>query len=119
VVVTALVLVDVVAGVAATDGVVAAGVAALAVEVLAVAVDVVEPEDLGALPLADAIPQTAPRNPPTDRRAAATRVRLAGWRRRTALRSCGLGEAGIAGSFRGFRGGTSWLQRSGRDLRGL
>jgi hypothetical protein len=120
VVVTTLVLVEVVAGVAAaegdeaagdvvaTDGVVAAVEAAAVVEVLALAADVVEPGDVGALPLADAIPQAAPRNPPIDKRAAAARVRLAGWRRRTALRSCGSGSVGIAGSFPGFGRGTSW-----------
>jgi hypothetical protein len=93
VVVTTLVLVEVVAGDAAA-----------VVEVLAFAAGVVEPEDVGTLPFADAIPQAAPRNPPIDRRAAATRVRLAGWRRRAALRSCGFGEAGIVGSFPGSVG---------------
>jgi hypothetical protein len=93
VLVTTLVLVEVVAGVAA------AGDGAAAVEVVAFAADVVEPEDVGALPLADAIPKAAPRNPPIDRRAAAARVRLAGWRRRTVLWSCGFGGVGIAGSF--------------------
>jgi hypothetical protein len=131
VVVTTLVLVEVVAGVAAaeddvvavdvaaTDGVVVAGDAAGDVEVVAFAADVVEPDDVGALPLADAIPKAAPRNPPIDRRAAAARVRLAGWRRRTAPRSCGFGEVGIAGSFLGFRWVPSWPPRSGRHLTGL
>jgi hypothetical protein len=115
VVVTTLVLVEVVAGVAAaeddvvavevaaTDGVVAAGDAAAAVEVVAFAADVVEPDGVGALPLAEAIPKAAARNPPIDKRAAAARVRLAGWRRRTVLWSCGFGVAGIVGSL-GVRG---------------
>ena len=98
-----MVLVEVVAGVAAAeDDELAVEVAA--VEVVALAADVVEPEDVGALPLADAIPKAAPRNPPIERRAAAARVRLAGWRRRTAPPSCALGEVGIAGSFLGFGG---------------
>jgi hypothetical protein len=130
VVVTTLVLVEVVAGVAAaeddeaagdvaaTDGVEAAGDAAAVVEVLALAADVVEPGDVGVLPLADAIPQTAPRNPPIDKRAAAARVRRAGWRRRMALRSCGSGAAGIVGSLPSF-GCSSWPQRWGRRLTGL
>jgi hypothetical protein len=113
VVVTTLVLVEVVAGVAA------AGDAAADVEVVAFAADVVELDDVGALPLADAIPKAAPRNPPIDRRAAAARVRLAGWRRRTAPRSCAFGEVGIAGSFLGFRWVPSWPPRSGRHLTGL
>jgi hypothetical protein len=124
VVVTTLVLVEVVAGVAddvvavdvaATDGVVVAGDAAADVEVVAFAADVVEPEDVGALPLADAIPKAAPRNPPIDRRAAAARVRLAGWRRRTAPRSCAFGEVGIAGSFLGFR----WIPSWSKDRAGI
>ena len=108
-----MVLVEVVAGVAA------AGDAAADVEVVAFAADVVELDDVGALPLADAIPKAAPRNPPIDRRAAAARVRLAGWRRRTAPRSCAFGEVGIAGSFLGFRWVPSWPPRSGRHLTGL
>jgi hypothetical protein len=99
VVVTTLVLVDVVAGVAATDGVVAAGDGAAAVEVVAVAADAVEPEEVVGLPWADAIPQAVPRSPPTDSRAAAIRLRRAGWRRRTVPRSRGSGVAGIVGSF--------------------
>jgi hypothetical protein len=100
VVVTVLVLVEVVAGVAATtDGVVAAGDAAVAVEILTVAAVVVEPEDVVAVLLADAIPQAVPRSPPTESRAAATLVRRAGWRRRTVLWSGGSGVAGIVGSF--------------------
>jgi hypothetical protein len=119
VVVTTLVLVEGVAGVAAAEGDEAAGDAAAVVEVLAFAADVVEPEDVGALPLADAIPQAAPRNPPIDKRAAAARVRLAGWRRRTALRSCVVGDVGIAGSFPSCGGGTFLALRWGRRLTGL
>jgi hypothetical protein len=59
VVVTTLVPVEVVAGVAATAV-------------------VVEAEDGLGPPWADAIPTTAPRNPPTDSRAAATLARPAG-----------------------------------------
>jgi hypothetical protein len=88
VVVTTLVLVEVVAGVAATDGVVAAGDVAAAVEVLAGTAVVVEDEDVVALTWADAIPQATPRSPVTDSRAVATLVRRAGWRRRTVRRSC-------------------------------
>jgi hypothetical protein len=118
VVVTTLVLVEVVAGVAAAeDDELAVEVAD--VEVVAFAADVVEPEDVGELPLADAIPKAAARNPPIDRRAAAARVRLAGWRRRTVLWSCGFGGVGIAGSFLRFRWVTSWPQRSAWHLTGL
>jgi hypothetical protein len=119
VVVTTLVLVEVVAGVAAAGDGAAAVEMVAAVEVVAFAADVVEPEDVGALPLADAIPKAAARNPPIDRRAAAARVRLAGWRRRAVLWSCGFGGVGIAASFLRLRWVPSWPPRSAWHLTGL
>jgi hypothetical protein len=95
VVVTTLVPVDAVAGVApagdaavpdevdAAGEAVAAGDAVAAVEFLVAVPDAVEPEDVvPSVPAVAAIPKAAARNPPIDRRAAATLVRLAGWRRR-------------------------------------
>ena len=91
-VVTTLVPVDALAGVAPVDEVdeaaapdeaAAAGDAVAALELLVVVPDAVEPDDaVPSVPVAAAIPKAAPRNPPIDRSAAATLAPLAGWRRR-------------------------------------
>jgi hypothetical protein len=83
--VTIFVPVDAAAGVAPAGGAPVDGAVA-AVELLLVVPDTVEPEDVvPSVPVAAAIPKTAARNPPIDRRAAATLARLAGWRRRVVL----------------------------------